>query len=216
MAVANWSTDADLNVSIDGINIAEGCPPSNVNNAIRAIMANVKALKATLESSISSAASGERANFNKFFPQNCRMLFQQSAAPTGWVKETGSGYNNTALRLVTGNVANKTNGKTFTACMAAGRTSTSKAQGGTVGNTTLSVAQLAKHTHTVANVPNTWKHLVDGDDVGFQGIQTFATKTSSQTGSSSAHTHGFTGASHNHQLDLDINYIDCIVAKRGA
>ncbi len=54
MAVSDWSTDADLNVSIDGINIAEGCPPSNVNNALRAIMANVKALKSTIEAGVAS------------------------------------------------------------------------------------------------------------------------------------------------------------------
>lgn len=216
MAVSDWSTDADLNVSIDGINIAEGCPPSNVNNALRAIMANVKDMLGTLAGDIAAAISASSANFNKYFPQNCRVLFQQSAAPTGWVKETGSGYNNTALRLVTGNVDNKTNGKAFTACMAAGRDSAYTAAGGSVGNTTLSVAQLARHTHTMPNIPNSWVHLVDGDDRGFQGIQSFATKTSSQTGSSSAHSHGFSGASHSHKLDMDVNYVDCIVATRGA
>lgn len=55
MAVSDWSEDADLNVSIDGINIAEGCPPSNVNNALRAIMANVKALKEAIEDGVASA-----------------------------------------------------------------------------------------------------------------------------------------------------------------
>lgn len=41
MAISNWSTTASSNTSVDGINIAEGCPPSNVNDAMRAIMANV-------------------------------------------------------------------------------------------------------------------------------------------------------------------------------
>jgi hypothetical protein len=216
MAVSDWSTDADLNVSIDGINIAEGCPPSNVNNALRAIMANVKDLMGTLAGDIADAISATSANFNRFFPQGCRMLFQQSAAPSGWTKVTDTAYDNVALRLVTGSVANRTSGKKFTTCMATGRASTNTAAGGTVGNTTLSVAQLARHSHTVANVPNTWRHMVDGDDAGFQGIQSFATKTSSTTGSSSAHNHSFSGASHGHRLDLDINFIDCIVAVRNA
>lgn len=41
MAVKDWSTTAASNAAIDAINIAEGCPPSNINNAIRALMASV-------------------------------------------------------------------------------------------------------------------------------------------------------------------------------
>ena len=43
MSIQDYSSDADLNVSISGINIAEGCPPSGINNAIRQLMADVKA-----------------------------------------------------------------------------------------------------------------------------------------------------------------------------
>lgn len=38
------------------------------------------------------------------FPIGTRLLFQQSSAPTGWLKETDAGaYNNRALRLTTSN-----------------------------------------------------------------------------------------------------------------
>lgn len=43
MAIKDYNTDPDLNVQISGINIAEGCPPSGINNAIRQLMADVKA-----------------------------------------------------------------------------------------------------------------------------------------------------------------------------
>lgn len=43
MAIWDWSSTAGSNTSIDTINIAEGCSPGNVNNALRAIMANVRA-----------------------------------------------------------------------------------------------------------------------------------------------------------------------------
>jgi hypothetical protein len=43
MAVQDWSTDPNQNTSVDGINIAENCPPGNLNNALRAIMAAVRA-----------------------------------------------------------------------------------------------------------------------------------------------------------------------------
>ena len=42
MAVKDWKTNPDENTTISGINIAEGCPPSGINNAIRQLMADVK------------------------------------------------------------------------------------------------------------------------------------------------------------------------------
>lgn len=44
MSVADWSTTAGSNTTVDGINIAEGCPSGNINGAIRAIMASVRVL----------------------------------------------------------------------------------------------------------------------------------------------------------------------------
>lgn len=41
--VGQWDTTAENNTDIAGINIAEGCPPSSINNAIRTIMAQIKA-----------------------------------------------------------------------------------------------------------------------------------------------------------------------------
>jgi hypothetical protein len=43
MAVSDYSTTPGSNTTISGINIAEGCAPANINNAIRQIMADVKA-----------------------------------------------------------------------------------------------------------------------------------------------------------------------------
>lgn len=42
MAVSDYSTTPGSNTTISGINIAEGCPPANINNAIRQVMADVK------------------------------------------------------------------------------------------------------------------------------------------------------------------------------
>ena len=41
-SVWDWSTTAGSNTTVAGINIAEGCDPGNVNNAIRAVMAAAK------------------------------------------------------------------------------------------------------------------------------------------------------------------------------
>ena len=64
MSVKDYALEADLNTSISGINIAEGCPPSGINDAIRQLMADVKAESeaqaqavAVLESAVSAAES---------------------------------------------------------------------------------------------------------------------------------------------------------------
>ncbi len=42
MAIQSYTTVAASNTSIEGINIAEGCAPSGINNAIRQLMADIK------------------------------------------------------------------------------------------------------------------------------------------------------------------------------
>ena len=44
--VSEWSATASNNTDIGGINIAEGCAPSGINNAIRELMAQVKDMQA--------------------------------------------------------------------------------------------------------------------------------------------------------------------------
>lgn len=224
MAVSDWSEDADLNVSIDGINIAEGCPPSNVNNALRAIMANVKAFKTVVDADVETAVAGAIATagssatayFDRFFPQGCRMLFQQTAAPSGWTKVTT--YSNAALRLVSGSVSAYTAGKAFSSCFAAGRATTSKAAGGTVQAHKLTVAEMPAHKHDLLDGknnsgPDAHDHSL-GWQYGYWGI--WRTSRIGSTGGNQPHSHGFTGASHNHTLDLNVNYVDVILAQRGA
>ncbi len=42
MAISAYSTTAGSNTSVAGINIAEGCPAANMNNAMRAQMADTR------------------------------------------------------------------------------------------------------------------------------------------------------------------------------
>jgi hypothetical protein len=48
MAVSDWSTVADNNSTLEGINIAEGCPAANVNNLARAMAAAIKSFSLTV------------------------------------------------------------------------------------------------------------------------------------------------------------------------
>lgn len=44
MAVSDWSTTSASNTSVNGVNIAENCPPGNLNNALREVMASVRVM----------------------------------------------------------------------------------------------------------------------------------------------------------------------------
>ena len=46
--VSSWDQSADNNTDVAGINIAENCPPSGINNAIRAVMAQIAVLLPSL------------------------------------------------------------------------------------------------------------------------------------------------------------------------
>ena len=48
--VSEWSATASNNTDIGGINIAEGCAPSGINNAIRELMAQVKDMQTGTDS----------------------------------------------------------------------------------------------------------------------------------------------------------------------
>lgn len=45
MDIHDWSVTAASNTDVDGTDIDEGCDPANINNAIRAVMANIAALR---------------------------------------------------------------------------------------------------------------------------------------------------------------------------
>lgn len=147
-------------------------------------------------------------------PSGTRMLFQQTNAPTGWTKITAAEYNNAALRLVTGNVTNYTAGLAFSTAFASGRATTATAGGGSVGATTLTAAQMPKHKHSVT-------HYVRRESGGDFSSLLYAgtgpnrgTMTCAEAGGSGAHTHSFSGISHSHALNLNVKYIDFIVAQK--
>lgn len=54
----DWSATPASNTTVDGVNIAEGCPAGNVNNALRSIMALIRQ---TFSSALSGFLSGTSA-----------------------------------------------------------------------------------------------------------------------------------------------------------
>ena len=140
------------------------------------------------------------------FDTGTLMLFQQTAAPTGWTKATT--HNNKALRVVSG-AASSGGSVTFTAAFA------SQAVAGTVGTsgaTTLSTSQIPSHTHT--NTFPTWGGCAGYNGWGRRSTPTpTAALTSDSTGGGGSHDHAggtFTGTA----IDLAVQYVDLIIASK--
>ena len=132
------------------------------------------------------------------FASGTRMLFNQTAAPTGWTKQTGS--NNVALRLVSGTV---TPGGTdsFTTVFSSSKST---------GETTLDAEQIASHRHLIiTNAP--------GGPSPNSSRQYFTPQTQGQYGPFyTGYSGGGSGSAstHDHSLsNFDLSYVDVIIAE---
>ena len=123
------------------------------------------------------------------FATGTRMSFQQTAAPTGWTKDTTAAINDSLLRLITGSVTPSGGTVAF---------STWNAQTAT-GATTLSTAQIPSHSHTVYGA-------------GDAGAGAFSYGNPGGTDASTSATGG--GGSHTHPLTQGIKYYDFIIAAK--
>jgi len=56
--ISEFSSTPANNTDIDGINIAEGCAPSGINDAIRELMSQLKDLQAGLSGDVTAIAAG--------------------------------------------------------------------------------------------------------------------------------------------------------------
>jgi hypothetical protein len=150
-----------------------------------------------------------------FLPSGTKMLFQQTAAPTGWTKDTT--HNNKALRVVSG-TAGSGGSVAFTTAFASQAVSGSigsTTAGGTVANHTLSTARIPSHSHTTTG----FRTLSGPVSFGGTGATMGASSGTGNTGGGEAHSHGFSGASHTHSftgsaIDLEVQYVDLIIATK--
>jgi hypothetical protein len=147
-------------------------------------------------------------NIDKF-PSGTKMLFQQTAAPTGWTKDTT--HDNKALRVVSG-TAGSGGTVAFSTAFA------SQAVSGSVGNTTLTADQISAHTHGY----HVGYRLSGGSGFNGEGItggpanstqQNFnaiGPQTTFSAGGGQAHNHSFTGTA----INLAVQYVDLIIATK--
>lgn len=77
MAIADYSNTAASNTTVSGINIAEGCSPAGINNALRQIMADIKDFYDVVPSVSSTETVSETWTYtaNQKFNDNVKAVF---------------------------------------------------------------------------------------------------------------------------------------------
>ena len=83
--ISQWDVNPANNTDVGGINIAENCPPSNINNAIRELMSQVKELQ--------NGASGDSLTLNGTLQGNGNSNFPTSST----AKTQPAGTNSTKI-----------------------------------------------------------------------------------------------------------------------
>lgn len=90
--VNDWDVSPDNNTDVGGVSIAEGCPPGNINNALRVMMAQIKSYATSVTASLSLKANTAdvTALTTNAAPPGLIDDFMRTSVPAGWVKASGS------------------------------------------------------------------------------------------------------------------------------
>lgn len=134
------------------------------------------------------------------FPSGTRMPFNQTAAPTGWTKDTTAALNDTAMRIVTGAVGS---GGTiaFSAALAAPVVT------GSAASYVLQIADIPSHTH-----PQLYS-LSAGAGAGAEAMGASVSGfNTGATGGGGGHTHGAGTLA----TPINVKYNDFIIASKDA
>jgi hypothetical protein len=145
------------------------------------------------------------------FPAGTALLFQQTAAPTGWTKSTT--HNDKALRVVSG-TASSGGTTAFTSVFTSRTIAEANLPSHTHAVGTLATSSSGAHTHTYTSPP------------GEFGVSTGGTTAprgnnfTDTTSSSGAHTHTITGATaatgSGTALDFAVQYVDVVICTKDA
>lgn len=190
-AAALASANAAASSATQASNSAASAAASATSATASKDLATTSATNAV--ASATAAAASAAAALGSSFPAGTRMSFNQTAAPTGWTKETSATYNDAALRIVTGTVTT-------------GGVDAFSAHFGTNKST-------ASHVLTVANMPANFF----GDGLAIQAVgvgsqpvasapATFSLQASGQDGGGTGHSHGLP--------NFNIKFVDFIIATK--
>lgn len=154
------------------------------------------------------ASTGLTNTSNLFVPTGTLMLFQQTAAPTGWTKQTT--HNDKALRVVSGTASS--GGTSAFSTVFSNQTPTITLSGLSATATTLSTSQMPSHSHGL---------LGDIAQNGGPGPAVWASYSYNPSslstyaeGGGGSHTHSVSGSASSSAITLNIQYVDLIIASK--
>lgn len=211
---------------------------ADIEAALQELGASIASINSSI-TSINTSISTINTWISDTIPAGTRMLFQQTTPPPGWTKITT--YDNVALRVVSGAVGDYTTGIAFSTLFATSKATSNTTSTGTVGNTSLTLAQMYPHNHGGGN-HNHYMHyygswsggqylsnnngyysggggdnfgrLTGGPDTDLQTSYAIGGNINNTEGSGDVHTHSLTMDAHNHLIDLDVNRVDVIIAEK--
>ncbi len=162
------------------------------------------------------------------YPAGTKKLFVQSAAPTGWTKDTT--HDNKALRVVSGTGAGSGGTNSFTATFNASAipisvpfsstpqvTSPTGQTAYTVGGTTLSITQIPDHTHSSLQGVSGGAGSNPFSNAGtFRVAGSTATSGMNESVGGGSHDHSFSGTASvtttgSTTMDLRVQYVDALI-----
>jgi len=210
-SIRDYSNTAASNTDVQNQNIDEGCSPANINNAIREVMADLADVNDGTISLVSPDFDAATINSVAIdaFVSGTKMLFNQTAAPTGWTKDFT--HNDKALRITNGTVG--TGGSVAFETAFASQTP--------AGTITVDVAgwaitqlQMPAHSHNMRQ-----ETFNISSSAGAQMSRPISTSGSlhptTQEGGGQPHYHeGSTGTFTGTAMNLDVQYVDIIIATK--
>ena len=152
------------------------------------------------------------------FVSGTRMTFNQTNAPTGWTKDTGT--DNAGFRLVSGSVSS--GGSVDFSTAFASQTPTGSVSissiAGSAGATTLSIPQIPSHNHAI-NVGVESGPIAPALNTGAQPNTPSSTFNTQDAGGGGSHDHPFSFSSGSatfsgNAINLAVKYVDLIIAQK--
>jgi hypothetical protein len=229
-----YNNGTDVVNALNGISPVSGGTGTNTLTAESVLIGNgAAAVKfvapGTAGNVLTSNGSAWSSAAAAAFDSGTVMLFAQTAAPTGWTKNTSAG-NQHALRVVTG-TASSGGSVDFTTAFASQTPSGTVSVSGSAGSTTLSVPQIPAHRHPVTTIgpaPGADRTLptrftVAGPYTGVVSTQGVTHpgfppgNAMNETGGGGSHDHPLTISSatfSGNAINLAVRYIDVIRATK--
>ena len=148
------------------------------------------------------------------FASGTLMLFQQTAAPTGWTKQTT--HNDKALRVVSGTVGS---GGSSGFTTAFGTPTVTGTISGSTGSHTLSTSQIPSHQHAdrlygTQSGGNTRAAAASSSRSNSISVQTSAQYGTGPTGGGNSHSHSLSASFSGGAAAINVEYVDLIIASK--